>query len=77
MFIVFSVMIQSPDLEALMEQLAKETETFTKMLYAGFDTTDEFRECENRIRQLQTAIDARRDKPVNTPKPFPPYGMIF
>lgn len=65
------------ELETLMEQLAKETERFTKMLYAGFNTAEEFVECEDRIRQLQADIDSLRDKPVDTPQPFPLFGMIF
>ncbi len=68
---------QLSELEALMEQLAKETERFTKMLYAGFDSTDEFWECEGRIRQLQASIDERRDKSLKVPNPFPLNGMIF
>ena len=68
---------QLAELEALMEQLSKETEKFNKMLYAGFDTSEEFRACEVRIRQLQANIDTLRDKPANVPIPFPLFGMIF
>jgi hypothetical protein len=65
------------EIDVLMEQLVKETEKFTKMLYAGFDATKEFWECEGRLRQLHTEILARSDKLVNEPKPFPLSGMIF
>ena len=64
-------------LEALMEQLARETEKFTKMLYAGFDTADEFWECEGKIRHLQASINALRGRPGNVPISFPLSGMIF
>jgi len=68
---------QLSELEALMEQLSKETEKFTKMLYAGFDSEEEFWQCERQIRQLQSDIDRLRGERANIPKPFPLFGMIF
>jgi hypothetical protein len=68
---------QSPELEAMMDELSKQTERFTKMLYAGFDTEQEFWDCEAQIRQLQNDINNYRGHSTNGPKPFPLHGMIF
>lgn len=49
----------------LIDELVQHTEVFMKLLYAGLDTEEEFRRCEERIKELQAEIKCRQAKYPN------------